>query len=204
MNSGTDCSKEHVERTATSLIERLKLEDAQAWQQLVTLYGPLVYSWTRRAGVPPEDSRDVVQDVFQSVVRYVASFRRDQPGDSFRGWLYTITKSKVAEHWRRQRGPQAAGGTEAMQRMAQFAEEDSRSVSGVGDAIDSDGTLIRAMELIRAEFENQTWRAVWSVVVEGRSPADVATELGMSTNAVYVAKSRILRRLREELADLID
>ncbi len=204
MNSNADCSKDGVDRTATSLIERIKLLDAQAWQQLVTLYGPLVYSWTRRAGVPPEDARDVVQDVFQSVVRYVSNFHRDQAGDSFRGWLYTITKSKVAEHWRRRQDAQADGGTEAMQRMAQLAEQDSCSTRGEGDASDIGGTLRRAMEMIRAEFENQTWQAVWNVVAEGRVPSEVAKELGMSTNAVYVAKSRILRRLREELADLID
>jgi RNA polymerase sigma-70 factor (ECF subfamily) len=100
----TDGSENSVERTALSLIQRVKLLDAQAWEQFVTLYGPLVYSWVRRAGIAPEDARDVVQDVFQSVVRYVAGFRRDRPGDTFRGWLHAIAKSKVAEHRRGRRG----------------------------------------------------------------------------------------------------
>lgn len=183
-----------------SLLERLRTRDSGAWERLARLYGQTVYGWCRRAGVSETDAADVCQDVFTAVARTIADFRRERPGDSFRGWLWTITRNKVRDHWRRLADrAQAAGGTTAQEVMRQVPEEATDS------EVDADGDLYRrALELIRTEFEERTWRAFLMVTMEARLPADVAAELGMTPGAVYIAKSRVLKRLREEFGDVLD
>jgi len=202
VDTGSGSSSELPGSTASSFLERVKAHDAQAWGQLAALYGPLVYSWARRAGLKPEDAADVVQEVFRAVVTHIMGFRRDRPGDSFRGWLWTITQNKLRDYWRREGAqPEAAGGTDAQQRLLQVpASADSLSAESVGSA---EATAFRlAVETIRPQFAERSWQAFWRVVVEGQCPADVAADLSMSVNAVYVARSRILSRLRQELGDL--
>jgi RNA polymerase sigma-70 factor (ECF subfamily) len=191
----------HVGSTSSSLLERAVRQTPGAWERLVALYGPLSYSWARRAGLPPEDSADVVQEVFRAVATHLAGFRHERKSDTFRGWLWTITRNKVRDLRRRQAGrPNAEGGTDAHQRLLEVpAGPDSGSADS---AFSSTAPLLaRALERIRSEFEERTWQAFRAVVMEGRSPADVAASLGLSVNAVYIARSRVLRRLRDELDD---
>jgi RNA polymerase sigma-70 factor (ECF subfamily) len=187
----------------SSLLERLRAGQAEAWERLTGLYGGTVYGWCRRAGVSEADAADVSQEVFAAVARHIADFRRDRPGDSFRGWLWTITRNKVRDHRRRLADQaRAAGGTTAREVMNQVAE-----AAGPGSETAAEGEsgdlYRRALELIRSEFEERTWRAFLMVTVEGRLPADAAAELGTTPGAVYIAKSRVLKRLREEFADLL-
>jgi len=182
---------------------RLKSRDAQAWQRLVDLYGPLVYHWCRRQHLPAEDMADVFQEVFRSVATHIPAFQKGPAGGTFRGWLLTITQNKIRDHFRRQlRQVQAAGGSDALQQLAQIPdplgskEEDSEQEQ-------EHALFRRAVQLIQGKFEDATWRAFWLVTVEGHSPADVAATLGISLNAVYKAKSRVLSRLRQELGDLL-
>ncbi len=189
--------------TSRSLLDRVRADDAAAWDRLVHLYAPLVYHWCRRFDLQDQDTADVFQEVFQAVAAHVAGFRKDRPGDTFRGWLRTITRNKVRDHFRRLgREPGGAGGTEALRRLAEVPADDSGSCeSAAGDP--AEGSLLRrALDLIRAEFEERTWRAFWRTTVDGQTPTDVAAELGMSPGAVRVAKCRVLRRLREELGDV--
>jgi RNA polymerase sigma-70 factor (ECF subfamily) len=117
--------------------------------------------------------------------------------------LWGITHNKVRDFWRRQASqPAAAGGSEAQERLAQLAAEEEASSAGPQPSAQTLGLFRRAVQLLRSEFEERSWRAFWRVVVEGQRPADVAAELGMTVNAVYVAKSRILHRLRQELGDV--
>jgi RNA polymerase sigma-70 factor (ECF subfamily) len=186
--------------TSTGLVDGVKGRDPEAWRRLARLYGPLVYQWCRARGLQPSDAEDVTQDVFLTVAVKVGSFRRDRPGDTFRGWLWAITRNKLG-HWiRRQRAPdQAAGGTDAQRRIQEAALPDG--VSGSAIAEGAAGLYKRALELIRAEFEERSWEAFRRLVLEGQRPADVAADLGMTRGAVYVTKSRILRRLREVLGE---
>jgi RNA polymerase sigma-70 factor (ECF subfamily) len=175
---------------------------------LVALYAPLVYHWCRRLGLAERDLADVLQEVFQSVAANLGTFRRDRPGDTFRGWLRTITRHKVTDHFRRARGePVAVGGTAAYHRLAEVPAEspaDEPEVELADDDAEADRQLLhRALEMIRGEFAERTWQAFWRVVVDGRSPADVGTDLGMRPGAVRVAKCRVLNRLRHELGDLL-
>jgi RNA polymerase sigma-70 factor (ECF subfamily) len=154
--------------------------------------------------VPEADAADVSQEVFAAVARHIADFRRERPGDSFRGWLWTITRNKVRDHWRRHADEvQAAGGTTAQQVMNQVPEDGPPDTETGAEGEASD-LYRRALELIRSEFEERTWRAFLMVTMEGRLPADVAAALGTTPGAVYIAKSRVLKRLRDEFGDLIE
>ncbi|MBC8873121.1 MAG: sigma-70 family RNA polymerase sigma factor [Planctomycetes bacterium] len=191
--------------TATSLLERLRARDSEGWRRLVDLYGPLVYRWCRQCGLRPEDTEDVSQEVFKAVTTHVAEFRRDRPGDTFQGWLWTLTQNKIRDHLRRQRGkPRAEGGTRAQQRFAEIAEQ--LSASSITGAPPGEETALehRAVELARAGVEDRTWQAFWLVTVEGESVADVAEKLEMTPGAVYKAKYRVMRLVRSELDDLIE
>src|SRR5262245_50823179 len=107
--------------TSPSLLERVQAQQGPAWQRLVRLYGPVVYGWCLAARLTPEDAADVGQEVFLAVSRSVAHFRRDRPGDSFRGWLWTITSHKVCDFRKRnRRRVQAAGGSNAQEQLARL------------------------------------------------------------------------------------
>jgi RNA polymerase sigma-70 factor (ECF subfamily) len=189
--------------TASSLLDQVRARDPGGWQRLVHLYGPLVYGWARRAGLQAADAADVMQEVFRGVLTGVGGFRRDRPGSSFRAWLWGITHNKLRDFWRRLASqPAAPGGPDAQQRLAQLAAEEGGPSAGPQLSAQTLGLFRRAVELLRSEFEERSWRAFWRVVVEGQRPAAVAADLGMTVNAVYVAKSRILHRLRRELGEL--
>lgn len=191
--------------TSLSLLGRVRHGEPEAWEKLVDLYGPLVYGWCRQSGLPSDDAADVVQEVFAAVASHVGRFRRDRPGDSWRGWLWTIARNKIIDHFRRlAKQPHAPGGTDAQRRLAQVPAQPPEIVATTGgDSPKGNGTEHRALELVRAGVEPRTWQAFWRVVVDEQPVADVAQELGMSVRAVYEAKYRVRRRIRQELEDLI-
>jgi RNA polymerase sigma-70 factor (ECF subfamily) len=148
-------------------------------------------------GLQAADAADLVQDVFAVLLEKLPTFRR-QPGGGFRSWLRTVTVNRWRDSLRRQaaviRGT-AAGLDEvaAPDEFAAFWEDEYRR-----------HLVGRAAELLRGEFQPQTWQACWAVAAEGKAPATVAAELGLSVAAVYAAKSRVLRRLRRELEGLLE
>lgn len=190
--------------TSRSLLADARQDDPAAWVQLVNLYAPLVAAWCRHWGVAQQDVVDVLQEVFAAVAANLFRFRKEQPHDTFRGWLSVIARNKVRDYYRRQaKGPAAAGGTEASLRMAQVADPLALFQEGEpNDEAAFSDLLRRALDSIRGEFQPQTWQAFWSVVVEGRSTADVAEELAMQPGTVRVCKSRVLSRLRRKLGDV--
>jgi RNA polymerase sigma-70 factor, ECF subfamily len=186
----------------SSLLVRVRSRNAEAWQRLVLIYSPVVYRWCRQWRLEPDEAMDVVQDVFRTVVMAIEGFRRDRAGDSFRGWLRTITRSKVQDFFRAAgRRPTAIGGSDAQRRFAEVVFEQGDDA----DEAANDTALIvrRALEMVRVEFEDRTWTACWRTTVDGESAADVANAMNMSVGAVYKAKSRVLARLRAELEELI-
>ncbi len=186
--------------TSLTLLERVRGRDEAAWGSLLRLYAPLVERWCGHWGVRGADADDVRQEVFQAVAAGLDSFRRERSGDTFRGWLRVITRNKLIDHARRrQKQPEAQGGSDAHRQLQQVAErelpEDSQEDLG--------GLYHRALELVRGEFEPRTWEAFWRAAVEGQAPALVAEDLGVTPAAVRKAKSRVLLRLRQEVGDLI-
>jgi RNA polymerase sigma-70 factor (ECF subfamily) len=140
--------------TSSSLLAQVRAADPSAWSRLVRLYGPMVYSWCRHAGLRAQDSSDIAQEVFQSVFTAMATFRRDRPGDSFRSWLKTITRNKIRDLWRRQqRQPAAIGGSDA-RRYIEAIPDTEIDVSDDSDDSDEHEQLYqRALELLRSECE---------------------------------------------------
>jgi RNA polymerase sigma-70 factor, ECF subfamily len=188
--------------TSRSLLDRLKADEADAWDRLIGLYAPLLLRWCRRWHVAEQDLPDIFQDVFQAVATHIGSFRKEKQGESFRGWLRTIAYHKVCDHFRRaEREPGGAGGTDAQLRLSKLATDDLSDPDDSGEENAVRGLLDRALNLIRSEFEDRTWQAFWLTVVEGKSPNDLSIDLGMSPGAVRVAKARVLRRLRDELGE---
>lgn len=203
MNQNLHPHAETPTTTSTSLLDRIRCKDREAWGRFVTLYGPLIYDVCRRHGVQPADADDVAQEVLQSVSHAIGAFKKDQPGDSFRGWLYRIVQNKVRDHFRRSaKQAPGIGGSDFKLTLDQLPEELSDSTASHDSR--GDPTLKRALELIRSEFQERTWTAFWRLTVEGHSAAEIGADLGMKTNTVRQAKYRIMQRLRDEFGDLID
>lgn len=186
---------------SSGLLAGLRARDEAQWQRMSVIFAPLVLRWCLAAGARNDDAPDIVQEVFRTVAARIGQFRRDRPQDTFRGWLWTITRNKLGDYFRKLNNePQAAGGSSVLRHLQNVAEPDpsaidEASASGLSSACH------RALGLIRAEFEDVTWQAFWRAAVEGHVPADIAADLGITVNSVYLAKSRILRRLREELGE---
>jgi RNA polymerase sigma-70 factor (ECF subfamily) len=195
-------SNENV--TSLSLLQRIRNGDASGWQRVVELYTPLVYYWCQRWGVEGADADDVLQEVFQAAATGIGDFRRERDGDTFRGWLRAITRHKILAHWRsRERHPDAPGGSSALERLHEVPELESDTADEDADASQTSALFHRALGLLRSEFEPRTWQAFWRTAVDSQPAPSVAAELEMTANAVRMAKSRVLRRLREELGDLV-
>jgi RNA polymerase sigma-70 factor (ECF subfamily) len=186
-----------MKTTPISLLERVRQPGEQeAWARFVEMYTPLLYLWSRRLNLQESDAADLVQDVFAVLVQKLPGFVYDR-GQSFRCWLRTI----LANKWRdRMRRAAARPVQEAIvSEPAVPPEIDAQSEQEYRQVV-----VGRALELMQREFQPATWRACWETVVADRPAAEVAAELGISVDAVYAAKSRVLRRLRKELEGLLD
>lgn len=183
--------------TSVSLLERLAGgNDPVAWNRFVDLYTPLLFRWCHGVGLSDADAADFIQDVFLILVERFSQFRYD-PAQSFRAWLKTVLMNVWRKHHRKvQRGPNANGDVELV------ADTDPGQI--VDEVEHRDFLMQRALAIAQTDFEPLTWRACWDFVVRDRSAAEVAAELGITVNAVYLAKSRVLRHLRAELAGLLD
>jgi RNA polymerase sigma-70 factor (ECF subfamily) len=189
----------------STLLREVRQHDPDAWERLVGMFSPLIYDWCRQQGVQATNAPDVMQDVFRVVFRDIGKFRCERPGDSFRGWLWTVTRNRICDHFRtRSRQAEAYGGTDAWQRLEQLPDHEPESDTGSDTSQITASPLHRALELVRNDFGATTWQAFWRVAVERHAAADVASDLGISVNAVRKAKARILRRVREEFGDLLD
>jgi RNA polymerase sigma-70 factor (ECF subfamily) len=188
-----------VDQTPVSLLERLRRpSDPAAWGRFVDLYTPLLYEWARRLTASADDAADLVQEVLTVLVRKLPEFQYD-PERRFRGWLWRVTVNKSRDHRRRLAGVPAPAADGALEEIPD-SHDDPLGV----EAEYRQYLVGRALRLMQADFQPSTWKACWEHVVSGRSAADVAGELGLSVAAVYVAKSRVLQRLRQELDGLLD
>ncbi len=196
-------SEQRNEITPLSVLERARSNDPKAWHRLVDLYQPLVRFWCSRAGLRGPDVEDVTQEVFSSVAANLAGFRRDRPGDTFRGWLRIITRNQILALARREQGKvQAEGGSEALRKLQGVPDP----LAGSEEEEQAEMTQVyrRALEQVRLVFEDRTWQAFWQMVIEGKSPSILAESLEMSPASIRQAKSRVLRRLRDELGEVLE
>lgn len=180
--------------TSISLIDRARSQEAEAWAMLTRLYGPLIYSWARRSGLPAEDAADILQNVLMAVWKGLPSFIADQADSSFRGWLRTITRNAVHEWARRGARRIAADSLEVDYPAPEISEDDGpEGLFG--------GLTQQALQLARGSADERTWDAFWKCTMEDMAVSDVAKLLEMSPAAVRQAKYRVLCRLRELLVD---
>ncbi len=194
-----------VPDTRPSLIVRLQnAQDEAAWSEFLALYEPLILREMRKNGLQECDARDACQQVLTAVARDVAGWKADGRTASFRRWLFRIARNRMLKSLAQTRSRvKAAGGTDAQIRLENHPES---RVSSTGDfEIEyRRQLLVSAAEEIRGEFHESTWQAFWRTCVDGQPAADVAAQLGTSTGNVYVARSRIIARLREKVSEADD
>jgi RNA polymerase sigma-70 factor (ECF subfamily) len=194
-----------VPTTSASLLDRLRVgHDDAAWERLIDLYEPFIRRWLSDPALSA-DADDLTQDVLAVLVRELPRFDRRRLG-SFRAWLRTVTVNRVREHRRRRRAglrERPDGGTDAADRLAQLADPAS-GLSRQWDADHDRHVAHKLLDLIEPEFSAPTWTAFRRQVVDGEKAAAVAAALGTTVNAVLLAKSRVLSRLREEAAGLLE
>jgi RNA polymerase sigma-70 factor (ECF subfamily) len=189
--------------TRASLLVRLRdPHDKEAWGQFVQLYAPVVYGFARKRGLQDADAADLMQEVFRSVAGAAGRLDYDPKRGSFRGWLYTITRNKIFTFLDTQRRQVRGSGDSGAQMLL---EGQAGRDDGTGDLWDQEyerSAFAWAAERVRGEFHEATWQAFWLTAVDGQSARDAGRKLGLSPGAVYVAKSRVIARLREEIREL--
>jgi len=188
--------------TRLSLLVQIRDGSNQpAWQEFVRLYGPVVFGFARKRGLQDADAADLMQDVLRSVSSAIGRFEYDRSQGTFRAWLYTITRNKVFNLLSARRNrPQGSGDTTV--NLMLDAHPDGRDDSDMWEAEYQRRLAALAMDRIKDEFQSKTWQAFLLTAVEGQTAADVAKQIGLSPGAIYVAKSRVIARLKQEVEQL--
>lgn len=191
--------------TSASLLDRVRRNPRdEAWERLVAIYSPLIRTWLRReVQVDAHDADDIAQEVLAVVLRRIPEFERQRTG-SFRAWLKAITINCLRRSFRDQRQRAAGTGDSQVQDLLNQLEDPQSQISSLWDREHDEFVMKQLLQMIRPQFAPKTWQAFERVALEGVSPADVAAELGMTVNAVFIARSRVMARLRQEADGLID
>lgn len=190
--------------TSASLLERLRdAPTSSIWQRMVDIYTPLLRGWLGRHQLQSPDQDDLIQEVMTVVVAEIPKFHYDPQRGTFRGWLRTILANRLRAFWRGHRRTPTPAEDTFEELLEQLADPQSEVTSGFNDLYD-EIVLKRLLEQIKPEFEEKTWQAFHRVALDEANPAAVAEELGMSVGAVYIAKSRVMRRLQQEKKGLLD
>lgn len=183
---------------ASLLIQIRDGSNHSAWREFMNLYGPVVYGFARKRGLQDADAADLMQDVMRSVASAIGDLDYDRSRGSFGGWLFTITRNKIFNFLSARRiRPRAAGDTATNQLL--------NSTPDVNDGAETweleyqRRITALAIERIQQEFQENTWLAFRMTAIEGIAAGDAAQQIGMSPGAVYVAKSRVLARLKDEV-----
>jgi RNA polymerase sigma-70 factor (ECF subfamily) len=187
--------------TSDQLLDDLQQNLGSGWQRLDAVYMPMIKSWLARQGVRGPDADDLVQDVIVVVLRKLRDFRRERTG-SFRSWLRHITVNCIREHRRRCRREVRGTGSDEMLEMLQQLENPSSELTRTWNEEHRRFVLQFALAQAKASFSGQTWEAFERTAVNGEDPGSVARVLCMTVNAVYIAKSRVMARMRDIAQDL--
>lgn len=184
-----------MQETPATLLHRLCDEPtSDDWERFVRLFTPLLRQWAVRFEVDAGAVEDLLQELFVLLIRELPKFQYD-PSRSFRAWLWTVFRH-ASLAWRK-RQPQAGMGLDLLEELA--------SPDSIAEATEAEYRrylLGRIIQIVQTDFPTTTWRIFQQLAIEGRSGGDVAHEFGVTVNAVYLARSRVLARLREELAGL--
>lgn len=195
-----------VTPTSVSLLERLKLSppDDPQWRRLHDIYEPWLLHWLARFPDLGSESHDIVQEVLVVLVKELPTFNRQRDG-SFRRWLGNVVANRLRSHWRKlKRRPRVGFGGASTENFIDQLQDPASALSRQWDREHDQFVLERLMATVRSDFSASTWEAFHRCTLREEAAAVVASDLGISVNAVLTAKSRVLRRLREEAAGLID
>ena len=194
-----------METTSLSLLARLQQEpDSENWNRLVDIYTPLVRVWLQKYDVQDSDADDLVQEVLLAVSKNLGEFEHGGRLGSFRAWIKAILVNRLRNFWRsRKRRPQAVGDSDIDARLAQL-EDPMSKMSRLWDRDHDQYVLRQLLTVVEQQFSPTTWQAFRRVSLDGVAPRDVARDLGISINAVFIAKSRVLSKLRQESAGLVE
>src|SRR5438067_7207439 len=186
--------------TRPSLLVRIRdAADREAWRQFVDLYAPLVYRFARRRGLQDADAADLAQDVLSAVARSSERLEYDPRRGTFRGWLFTVARNKLHTFLRRQQRQRRRTEDVAVERLSEEPTAPGPDEAVLWEQEYQQRLFDWAAEQVRGHFQDRTWQAFWQTAVEGRAPREVAEALGLSVGAVYIAKSRVLARLKEQV-----
>jgi RNA polymerase sigma-70 factor (ECF subfamily) len=187
--------------TRASLLVRIRDgQDKDAWRQFVQTYAAVVYGFARKRGLQDADAADLMQEVFRAIALSAHRLEYDPRRGSFRSWLYTVTRNKLYNFLDgRKHQVRGSGDSGAQQRLEELSSAHGDDAAALWDQEYERRLSTLAMDRVRGEFQEATWRAFWMTAVEGKSAREAGTALRMSPGAVYVAKSRVLARLKEEV-----
>lgn len=189
--------------TRPSLLVQIRdVENREAWSQFVDLYAPLIYGFARKHGLQDADAADLTQEVLRAVSRSVHALDYDPRRGSFRGWLFTVVRNKLRDFVEaRGRHAQGTGDTKAHERLQEMPDP-LPDAAALWEEEHHRRLFHWAAAQVRGEIQDSTWQAFWQTAVEEKSGQEVASQLGMSVAAVYLAKSRVMARLKEIVRDL--
>lgn len=192
MNSSPD--------TDLDLIARVKdSADSAAWAEFLAIYRPVVYRLARKRGLQHSDAEDLAQQVFLSIARAIEGWEAtpDRPG--FRAWLYKIAHNAILNSLSRRRPDTGSGSTTVWSALEEFPAD---------DAFNTQLTLEARRQVFRwaateilPEFSEPTWRIFWETAVTGRSVQEIAAKENVSVGAVYMARFRVMQRLKEKVTE---
>jgi RNA polymerase sigma-70 factor (ECF subfamily) len=189
--------------TRPSLLLRLRdPADDRAWAEFADLYGPLIRRVARQRGLQDADAADLQQEVLLAVARAIGRYDLDPARGSFRGWLLRIARNLLLNLLAARRRHAAAGGGSAAIDLLEALPDPAADDATAFEAEYRRRTFEWAAEQVRAEFRPATWQAFWRTAVGGEAPAAVATDLGLSVGAVYVARTRVLARIRAQVEEV--
>ena len=182
--------------TQPSLLVRIRdNRDAESWRQFVEIYAPLIYGYLRKNGLQDADAADVAQDVLRTVSQSIGQWNYDRQRGTFRGWLLSVIHSRLADFQRRQQKSRAA-----VQAAASIAQQRPDVRSSAEWDRDYERQLFHtAANQVRGDFSESSWQAFWLAAVDGKPARDVAEALNITPAAVYLAKARVMARIREQL-----
>ncbi len=193
-------------QTPPSLLQRLHEhpEDGEAWNRFDSLYRPLLQTWLRRYSIRPQDADDLVQQVLEVVVREMPNFHYDAEKGKFRGWLRGILVNRLREFLRSEHArPIATGDSDFFDKILNQLEDPKSDLSRLWDQEHDEHVAKRLLSLIEQDFAASTWTA-FRRLVDGEKAAQIAADLKISANAVFLAKSSVMKRLRQEMEGLRD
>ena len=194
-----------MNETSLSLLHRLQVSpESESWDRLVTLYAPLIRTWLRKYDVQDSDADDLTQEVLLAVSKDLGKFEHGGQTGAFRGWMKSILVNRLRNFWRaRGRRPQAHGDTGIDERLAQL-DDPASEMSQIWNRQHDQFVLRQLLVIAEPHFSPSTWQAFSLVALKGKRADVAAQELGISVNAVFVAKSRVLARLRQEADGLVE